>query len=281
MNQRSARLSLLLFIAFSTTLLADPQPIRCGTKQLTDAQVASLEQQVDRGKKGKVSAVIQVWFHVITAGAGFANGDVPDFMIRNQMKVLNDSYNGRTGGANTGFGFELAGVTHTENATWFTSFNADFNVELAAKTALRQGGPGTLNIYLVDADPFLGWAYFPSILSTEFANLDGVVIDWRSLPGGPFAIYSEGDTATHEVGHWLALYHTFQGGCSTKGDFIDDTPSEQSPAFNCPVGRDTCNGKPGLDPIRNFMDYSQDSCMFEFTPNQADRMKAAWAAYRD
>jgi hypothetical protein len=269
-----------LILASSLPLRAD-QPIRCGTKQLSDAEVAVLEQQVDRGKKGKTSAVIPVWFHVISAGPGFANGEVPDTMIREQVRVLNESYNGRTGGANTGFGFSLAGITRTENATWFTSFAADFNVELEAKTALRRGGPGTLNIYLVDADPWLGWAYFPSILNSAYANLDGVVVDWRSLPGGPFAIYSEGDTATHEAGHWLALYHTFEGGCSTKGDYIADTPSEQSPAFYCPVGRDSCNGKPGLDPIRNFMDYTQDSCMNEFTAGQADRMQAAWAAYRD
>lgn len=281
MTQRRFVLFMLVLFVFSTSLIADPQPGRCGTKQLTDAQIASLEQQVDRGRKGKTSAVIPVWFHVISMGAGFANGDVPDSMIRAQMNVLNDSFNGRTGGANTTFGFDLAGVTRTENATWFTSFAADFNVEFEAKTALRRGGPGTLNIYLVDADPWLGWAYFPSILNSQYANLDGVVVDFRSLPGGPFAIYSEGDTATHEVGHWLALYHTFQGGCSTKGDYIDDTPSEQSPAFYCPVDRDTCNGKPGLDPIRNFMDYTQDSCMFEFSAGQADRMKAAWAAFRD
>jgi len=269
-----------LILASSLPLRAD-QPIRCGTKQLSDSEVAALEQQVDRGKRGKTSAVIPVWFHVISAGPGFANGEVPDTMIREQVRVLNESYNGKTGGANTGFGFSLAGITRTENATWFTSFAADFNVELEAKTALRRGGPGTLNIYLVDADPWLGWAYFPSILNSAYANLDGVVVDWRSLPGGPFAIYSEGDTATHEAGHWLALYHTFDGGCSTKGDYVADTPSEQSPAFYCPVGRDSCNGKPGLDPIRNFMDYTQDSCMNEFTQGQAERMQAAWAAYRD
>lgn len=86
-------------------------------------------------------------------GAGFADGETPDVMIRDQVRVLNDSYNGRTGGANTGFGFELAGITRTENATWFTSFVAVFNVELEAKTTLERGGPGTLNIDLVDADP--------------------------------------------------------------------------------------------------------------------------------
>jgi hypothetical protein len=279
MTRRALPLIAMLLVSFAS-LRAD-QPIRCGTKQLSDAEISALEQQVDRGKKGRTSAVIPVWFHVISAGPGFANGEVPDSMIREQVRVLNESYNGKTGGANTGFGFSLAGITHTENATWFTSFAADFSVEMEAKTALRRGGPGTLNIYLVDADPWLGWAYFPSILNSQYANLDGVVVDWRSLPGGPFAIYSEGDTATHEAGHWLALYHTFDGGCGTKGDYVADTPSEQSPAFYCPVGRDTCNGKPGLDPIRNFMDYTQDSCMNEFSAGQAERMQAAWAAYRD
>jgi hypothetical protein len=193
-------------------------------------------------------------------------------------------YNGRTGGTNTGFGFSLAGITRTTNATWFSQMAINLAVELEAKTALRRGGNGTLNIYTVDGGPYLGFAYFPSILADPaYAKLDGVVLDWRSLPGGTFAIYSEGDTATHEVGHWLALYHTFDGKCGTKGDYVADTPAEFSPAFNCPVGRDSCAGasQPGLDPITNFMDYSQDSCMYEFTPGQTARMQAAWAAFRD
>jgi len=274
-------LSALLLPAFS---IHAAQPERCGTKQPSDAEVAAIEQAVAKGKKGKTSAVIDVWVHVISSGAGFANGEVSDGMIRDQIRVLNESYNGRTGGVNTGFGFELVGITRTTNAEWFTQLVTNLSVELEAKTALRRGGPGTLNIYTVDGGPYLGFAYFPSILADPtYANLDGVVLDWRSLPGGTFAIYSEGDTGTHEVGHWLALYHTFDGKCGSKGDYVADTPAEFSPAFNCPVGRDSCAGasQPGLDPIYNFMDYSQDSCMFEFTNGQTARMQAAWAAFRD
>lgn len=275
---------ILCALLLSAVPLFAAQPERCGTKQPSFEAAAAIEQGIAKGQKGKASAVIDVWVHVISAGAGMANGDVPDSMIREQMRVLNDSYNGRSGGANTGFAFDLAGVTRTTNAHWFANFAYDFGIEMEAKSALKVGGASTLNIYLVDGGPWLGWAYFPDIAGDPtYGNLDGVVLDWRTLPGGPFALYSEGDTAPHEVGHWLALYHTFDGKCGAKGDYVADTPAEFSPAFNCPVGRDTCIGanQAGLDPIHNFMDYTADACMYEFTKGQAARMQAAWAAFRD
>ena len=281
-----SRFALTLLVASSIWVApsAAPEKERCGTRQPSLEEVEQMEQQITRaGTKVKTTDTIPVWVHVINKGSGFANGDLSEEMIRAQIRVLDDSYAGRTGGAGTGFGFQLAGVTRTTNPVWFEQIATDFELELEAKQSLRRGGPDTLNIYTVDGGPWLGWAYFPSVLtSATYAALDGVVLDWRSLPGGTFEIYSEGDTATHEVGHWLALYHTFDGKCGTKGDFVSDTPAEFSPAFRCPVGRDTCTGasKPGLDPIFNFMDYTQDSCMYEFTAGQVSRMRAAWNAFR-
>jgi hypothetical protein len=220
--------------------------------------------------------VIETWIHVIRGDLTVQGGNIPRTWIDAQMQVLNDSFGGKTGGADTGFQFHLAGVTRTTSANWFTLTGQGNDRKM--KEALKVGGPETLNIYTADIGKLLGYAYYPQFLA-QIGALDGVVVHYQSLPGGGFEIYSEGDTATHEVGHWLALFHTFEGGCNGDGDEIDDTPAEASPAFFCPEGRDTCPAS-GLDPITNFMDYTQDSCMFEFTPDQAVRMQQAWTAFR-
>jgi Pregnancy-associated plasma protein-A len=238
------------------------------------------------GRYSAGSITIPVWVHIIRSGTGA--GDVPDFRIAAQIDVLNDSYAGQTGvgSPNTPFRFQLAGITRTNNSSWYT-MGYGSTAENQAKAALRRGGASTLNVYSANVGGgLLGWSTFPSSYASN-PLMDGVVVLSDSLPGGNAAPYDEGDTATHEVGHWLGLFHTFQGGCAKdprkgnpKGDLVADTPAERAPAYGCPVGLDSCPSA-GSDPIHNFMDYSDDFCMFEFTPGQDLRMDAQWAAYRD
>lgn len=222
------------------------------------------------------TVTIPVVVHVIQQDSTRAGGNIPDSMITSQMNVLNQSFGGATGGATTAFAFQLQSINRVTNPAWYPIVYGS-NAERQMKTSLRQGGKETLNMYLGDlSDNLLGWATFPK---RKLDSMDGVVVLSESLPGGTATNYNEGDTGTHEIGHWLNLYHTFQGGCTGSGDSVDDTPAESSPAYQCPTGRDTCSAA-GLDPITNFMDYTYDSCMYQFTAGQADRMLTAWNAYR-
>jgi hypothetical protein len=262
---------------------------RCGTKHLDETIASNLETSLKefngRRKPSQIrksgSVTISVYYHVINTGKGIANGDVTTKMLRDQIDVLNAAYAGATDGsaANTPFRFVLAGVDRTTNTSWFNA-GPGTAAEREMKSALHVGGPDALNFYTNNAGGYLlGWATFP-FWYAEDPLMDGVVCLFSSLPGGSEVPYNEGDTGTHEVGHWLGLFHTFQGGCAAVyNDFVADTPAERSPAFNCPIGRDTCPGV-GIDPTENFMDYTDDACMFRFTPNQSTRMEGLSLQYR-
>jgi Pregnancy-associated plasma protein-A len=86
----------------------------------------------------------------------------------------------------------------------------------------------------------------------------------------------------HNVGHWLALAHTFSGGCSSPNDGIEDTPAQASASDSgCfDANRDTCPNLPGKDPVNNYMDLAADACGKEFTRDQLLRMRAMWFIYR-
>ncbi|MEH1098696.1 zinc metalloprotease [Micromonospora sp. CPCC 205561] len=222
------------------------------------------------------TVTVPVVVHVIQENSTRAGGNIPDSMVNSQISVLNQSFSGATGGASTAFSFQLQKINRVTNPSWYPIVQGS-SAERSMKTSLRTGGKNTLNIYLGElSGGLLGWATFPT---RQLNSMDGVVVLNESLPAGTSTNYNQGDTGTHEVGHWLNLYHTFQGGCSGSGDSVSDTAAEASPASGCPTGRNTCTA-PGVDPITNFMDYSYDSCMYQFTPGQASRMLTAWNAYR-
>jgi len=234
-------------------------------------------EEAPAGAAAVTGGTINVYFHVINSGAGIANGDVPDSQITSQISVLNAAY------ASTGWSFNLVSTDRTTNASWYTVTQGSA-AETQMKTALRQGTADDLNLYTANiGGGLLGWSTFPSGYASNPKG-DGVVLLFSSLPGGTATPYNLGDTGTHEVGHWMGLYHTFQGGCNaTRGDYIADTPAEKSPAFGCPVGRDSCSkgkGSEGLDPITNFMDYTDDACMDRFSAGQDTRMDDQFGAYR-
>ncbi len=236
----------------------------------------------DAPRMANGSVTIETVFHVVTEEPlSAAERARKEQMIADQVTVLNDSFSGATAAdaSDSPFRFALTDTTYTVNPAW--AHVAPGKVERDMKRALHVGDSETLNVYVADiGGGLLGWAYFPKDYNNGRDFIDGVVILDESMPGGTVEPYNQGDTLTHEVGHWMMLEHTFAGGCSASGDGVADTPREAYPQFYCdPENPDTCRA-PGLDPVHNFMDYTEDFCMDHFTAGQAERMNDAWIAFR-
>lgn len=271
---------------------------RCATPLPTAQEVNAVEQEMREFQdtvafvRNPGAVTVQVYVHVIRTDSG--GGDVSDSRINDQIAVLNSGFAGtdpRASGqaasaqttSNTPFRFVLAGINRTNNSTWYT-MSPGSSAEASAKNTLRQGTARDLNLYFASpGGGLLGWATFPWQYSGNPQN-DGVVILNASTPGGSAAPYNLGDTATHEVGHWLGLYHTFQGGCARSttsgGDYVSDTPAERSPFYGTPPPYPNTCSSTGRDPVENFMDYTDDSHMFQFTNAQSTRSDNASIQYR-
>jgi hypothetical protein len=225
---------------------------------------------------------IDVRWHVITQEDG--TGAVSRAQIRRQLAVLNDAFTGRgaaAASANTIFRFQTKSIDYTANDDWYdwSSPEVDPSDNNEAKAALHRGGFDDLNVYVAGlSGGLLGYATFPS--DTTLTD-DGVVLLNESLPGGLAEPYNEGDTAPHEVGHWLGLFHTFENGCNYPGDYVSDTPYQDDGEniFSCEESLNTCP-QPGRDPVHNFMSYGDDPCLDRFTRVQALRMALTWFTLR-
>jgi hypothetical protein len=254
---------------------------------------------------------IPVVVHVIHNGTAMGTGaNISDAQVLSQIQVLNEDYrrilntngyNTHDDGADTNIEFFLAkespdGCTTTGierydlsniSTTWSSDTNG--NIELTLKPMTIWDSSKYLNMWTVTFDPvsnsdLLGYAQGPGGPS----ETDGVVMGYQyfgsndapgvTIPGD----YNLGRTTTHEVGHFLGLFHTFQSGCAD-GDFCDDTPATAQENYGCPIDQDSCpvgNGDGVFDMVENYMDYTDDSCMNIFTIDQSARMDGVLSGAR-
>jgi hypothetical protein len=249
------------------------------------------------GKKVRTVITIPVVVHVVY---NLASQNISDAQIQSQIDVLNQDFRKlnpdfvntpgvfQSAGADCEIHFVLArrtpngdsttGITRT--ATAVSSFTYNDNVKYTALGG-RDAWPATdyLNIWVCKlSNGLLGYAQFPG----GPAATDGVVVSFRAFGtnGAVLAPFNKGRTATHEVGHWLNLYHIWgdDGGSCADSDMVNDTPDQASENYGCPTyPKLSCNNGPGGEMFMNFMDYTDDACMSLFTNGQKSRMHALFA----
>lgn len=252
----------------------------CGT-HISAARKASSEKRFQSHRlpaaHPDAKATLDVYFHVVYANETYEGGYLTDEQLEQQIQVMNGDYE------KTGISWNLVNVSRIENADWFAKVAPESSEEAEMKQTYRFGNASALNIWTVgflegEGAGLLGYATFPSDYESA-PEQDGVVALYGTFPGGLKPPYNKGRTMTHEAGHWAGLYHTFEGGCSGKGDFVDDTPAEREAAYGCPKPQSSCPGGK-QDPIRNFMNYVNDECMDEWTPGQITRLRTQLRTFR-
>jgi hypothetical protein len=259
--------------------------------------IRSLNQSARLGS----TVYIPVVFHIVLPNPDI----VTDAQIKAQLDTLNNDFFGSNGDSvkipsyfkplfgKSNIQFCLAqrtpdgdGTNGIERTiTSQTAFTYDDKVKHSYSQGIESWNTGNyFNVWVcMMGSNLLGYSTFPDDVSTP-ATDQGVVIDYRSLPGGSYTSYNEGKTLTHETGHYFNLYHIWgddNGGC-TGTDYIDDTPNQADASSGCYSGIKTDACTTGGDGImyQNYMDYTDDPCLVMFTTEQVDRMETALAVYR-
>ena len=217
--------------------------------------------------------------------------NISDAQIASQITILNQDFRATN-----------SDLTKLATTTFFgkaSDFNIHFTLlktirKSSTKTAWgtrnamkssKQGGidptnpTTTLNIWVCEiGSGLLGYAQFPGGASST----DGVVIGPKFFGNVGYALtantaYNKGRTATHEVGHWINLRHIW-GDATCGTDQVTDTPSHNAANYGCPTAGhvSTCSGAP-VEMTMNYMDYTDDACMYMFTVGQKDRARAIFA----
>jgi len=267
-----------------------------------------IADQIEINKTNRASSrslvvyTIPVVVHVVHNGEAVGVGtNISDAQVQSQIKVLNDDFRRASGtngfnthpdGADIEVEFCLAkqtpdgcptnGINRMDKSAVSTSWDGpdlSGNTQTVLKPSTYWDASKYMNIWSVKLtdNSLLGFAQLPG----GSANTDGVVVSYKyfgsnddpnvSLSGA----FNLGRTMTHEVGHYLGLYHTFQGACSD-GDFCTDTPAIAAYNSGCPTTTpDSCPLSTGNDMIENYMDYTNDACMNVFTNDQKSRIIAA------
>jgi len=282
-------------------LAAQPGPRRCGTPALggfeerfppADCSANFTNPAAEYAPDAGGTIRIPVVVHVIQNTFGV--GNLPDSRVQSQIQILNEDFQAIPGsngapGTNSRIEFALATRDPSGNSTSgimrYTN-NQWFNDSVAYEPIISWDTNRYLNFYTVDlGGGLLGYANIPQIGGVG-GPFDGVHISYQFFGANAAEIpFHLGRTTTHEVGHYLGLYHTFEGGCSgnnspgcySTGDVICDTTQESQPTFGCPGALNSC-GAPA--PFRNYMDYSDDNCMNNFTQEQIRRMRCTLLNFR-
>ena len=217
--------------------------------------------------------IVYVAWHVIHASNNA--GNLTDVQIEYQIQVMNYDFQEHN------IAFILDTIDRTANDTWFEGWDPDNGgMDTQGMQALNYDPYHYLNIYsaeLAGGAGFVtcGYTWWPTNYG-EGHYRQGISIDYRCIAGGSYG----DDTATHEIGHYFGLYHTFQTDCSAPDDAVADTPRNHSDYLHgCNSSQDSCPDDPGNDPVSNYMNYSSVGCTHNFTLGQKDRMDAIIESY--